>query len=36
MANFAQLGIQIDSKQAEDAARDLDNLAAYEKAREGN
>lgn len=28
MANFAQLGIQIDSKQAEDAARDLDNLAA--------
>lgn len=28
MANFAQLGIQIDSKQAEDAARDLDDLAA--------
>lgn len=28
MANFAQLGIQIDSKQAVDAARDLDNLAA--------
>lgn len=28
MANFAQLGIQIDSKQAEDAARDLDELAA--------
>lgn len=28
MANFAQLGIQIDSKQAEDAARDLDGLAA--------
>lgn len=28
MANFAQLGIQIDSKQAEDAARDLDQLAA--------
>lgn len=26
--NFAQLGIQIDSKQAEDAARDLDDLAA--------
>lgn len=28
MANFAQLGIQIDSKQAEDAARNLDDLAA--------
>lgn len=28
MANFAQLGIQIDSKQAENAARDLDDLAA--------
>lgn len=28
MANFAQLGIQIDSKQAKDAARDLDDLAA--------
>lgn len=28
MANFAQLGIQIDSKQAEDAASDLDRLAA--------
>ena len=28
MANFAQLGIQIDSKQAEDAARDLDKLTA--------
>lgn len=28
MANFSQLGIQIDSKQAEDAARDLDDLAA--------
>lgn len=28
MANFVQLGIQIDSKQAEDAARDLDDLAA--------
>jgi len=28
MANFAQLGIQIDSKQAEDAASDLDRLTA--------
>lgn len=28
MANFAQLGIQIDSKQAEDAASDLDKLTA--------
>lgn len=28
MANFAQLGIEINSKQAEDAARDLDDLAA--------
>jgi len=28
MANFAQLGIQIDSRQAEDAASDLDKLTA--------